>query len=372
MNAFSSTPVVNVGIIGCGNIFPAYAKGCSLFRALHLKACADLNMEAAAKQAQEYNIQALSVDALLADPSIDLVLNLTVPKVHAKISTDILRAGKHVYSEKTLALDTAEGRELLDFASSKNLRVGCAPDTFLGAGLQTCRKLIDDGWIGRPLAGTAFMLGNGPESWHPNPAFFYQQGAGPMMDMGPYYITALVHLLGPVAAVSAMTSKSGPARLATCKEHFGEMLPVEVATHNSGSLLFESGAVVSIAVSFDVKRHTHNPIEIYGTQGSISVPDPNTFGGPISVFRPGNENWQEMPFAYDYHENSRSIGAADMAHAIHSGRAHRCNGELALHVLEVLSAFEKSQESGRTIDIVNRCAHPQAFPLGMTPGVLDA
>jgi len=371
MKNLSSFPALNVGIIGCGNISPAYEKGCALFRALNLKACADLNMEAASKKAEEWHISAVSVDALLADPSIDIVINLTIPKIHAEVSMNILRAGKHVYSEKPLALDTAEGKALLELAASKNLRVGCAPDTFLGAGLQTCRKLIDEGWIGRPLAGTAHMLGAGPESWHPNPAFFYAQGGGPMLDLGPYYITALVHLLGPVSAVSAMTSKSGPGRLATCKEHFGEILPVEVATHNSGSLLFENGAVVTIAVSFDVPKHTHKPIEIYGTEGSISIPDPNTFGGPISVFRPGNEDWKEMPFAYGYHENSRSIGAADMAHAIHSGRPHRCNGTLALHVLEVMNAFEKSQESRCTIEITNRCAQPKAFPLGMPPGLLD-
>jgi predicted dehydrogenase len=371
MKNLSSVPALNVGIIGCGNISPAYQKGCTIFRALNLKACADLNMESAAKRAEEWHINAVSVDALLADPTIDIVINLTVPKVHARVSMDILRAGKHAYCEKPLALDTQEGKDILELAASKNLRVGCAPDTFLGAGLQTSRKLIDDGWIGRPLAGTALMLGAGPESWHPNPAFFYAQGGGPLLDMGPYYITALVHLLGPISAVSAMASKSGPGRLATCKEHFGEILPVEVATHNSGSLLFENGAVVTIAVSFDVPRHTHKPIEIYGTEGSISIPDPNTFGGPISVFRPGNEDWKEMPFAYGYHENSRSIGAADMAHAIHSGRPHRCNGALALHVLEVMKAFEKSQESRCTIEIANRCTQPKAFPLGMPTGVLD-
>lgn len=371
MKDLSSFPALNVGIIGCGNIAPAYQKGCGMFRALNLKACADINMEAATKRAEEWQIEAVTIDALLADPTIDIVINLTVPKVHAKVSMDILRAGKHVYSEKPLALDTEEGKALLELAASKKLRVGCAPDTFLGAGLQTSRKLIDDGWIGRPLAGTAFMLGAGPESWHPNPAFFYAKGGGPILDMGPYYITALVHLLGPIASVSAMTSKSGPGRLATCKEHFGEILPVEVATHNSGSLLFESGVVVTIAVSFDVPKHTHPAIEIYGTQGSITVPDPNTFGGPISVYRPGNETWQDMPFAFGYHENSRSIGAADMAHAIRSGRPHRCNGDLALHVLEVLNAFAKSQESHCTVEIANRCEQPKAFPLGMPPGLLD-
>ena len=215
------------------------------------------------------------------------------------------------------------------------------------------------------------MMGRGPEAWHPNPAFFYQRGAGPMLDMGPYYITALVHLLGPIKAVSAMTGKGYEQRLATCKEHFGEMLPVEISTHNSGSLLFERGVIVTLVVSFDVQRHRHNPIEIYGTEGSLSVPDPNTFGGPVSIFRPGNEDWREMPFAYGYLENSRGIGVADMAHAICSGRPHRCDGSLALHALEVMLAFEESGETRSWVEIKNRCTQPQPFPQGLPPGVLD-
>lgn len=364
------TPL-NVGLIGCGNISAAYAKGCKLFRVLNLKACADLNAEVARAKAAEFEITAMTIEEILADPSIDMIINLTVPQVHARVSMDILRAGKHVYSEKPLALDTDEGKAVLDLAAQKNLRVGCAPDTFLGAGLQTCRKLIDDGWIGKPVGGTAFMLSSGPESWHPNPAFFYARGGGPMLDMGPYYITALVHLLGPIAAVSAMTSQSGPERMATCAERFGEMMPVEVATSNSGNLLFKSGVVVTLAISFDVHKHLHKPIEIYGTQGSLAVPDPNTFGGPVSVFRPGNDTWMEMPLAYGYRENSRSIGAADMAHAIHSGRKHRCNGALALHALEVMNAFAESAASRSWVEIQNTCEQPAAFPLGLPLGILD-
>ncbi|MEI6562977.1 MAG: Gfo/Idh/MocA family oxidoreductase [bacterium] len=361
----------NIGIIGCGNIFSAYIKGCAMFRAVKVVACADINMDVAKAKATEFKLKAMTVDKLLADPSIDFVINLTVPKVHAEVSLKALRAGKHVYSEKPLALDVGEGRKVLDYAKKRGLRMGCAPDTFLGAGLQTCRKLIDDGWIGRPLSGTAFMMSQGPESWHPNPAFFYQRGAGPMLDMGPYYITALVHLLGPIKAVSAMTGKGLEQRLATCKEHFGEMIPVEIPTHNSGSLLFESGAIVTLVVSFDVQRHHHSPIEIYGTEGSLAVPDPNTFGGPVSVFRPGNEAWREMPFAYGYHDNSRGIGVADMAYAIQSGRPHRCDVSLALHALEVMLAFEESGQTRSWVDIKNPCAQPKPFPQGLPPGVLD-
>ena len=362
---------VNVGIIGCGNIFPAYATGCSKFRMLSLKSCADLNPDAARSRAEAFQIAAVSIEEILGDPSIDLVINLTVPKVHAKVSRKILQAGKHVYSEKPLAIDLQDGNAMMELAAQKGLRVGCAPDTFLGAGLQTSRKMIEDGWIGRPLSATAFMLSPGPESWHPNPSFFYQKGAGPMLDMGPYYITALVHLLGPVKAVCSMTSMARSERLATCKEQFGKMLPVEVPTHYSGSLLFESGAVVSMAISFDVASHTHNPIEIYGSEGSLGVPDPNTFGGPVSIRRSRATDWKEMPFAFGYQENSRSIGVADMAHAIRSGRPHRCDASLALHALEVMHAFETSHIGRCWTEIKTPCIQPAPFPLGLPPGLLD-
>jgi len=362
---------MNIGIIGCGNIFNAYIKGCAMFRAVKVTACADINMEVAKAKATEFSLKAMTVDGLLADPSIGIVINLTIPKVHAEISLKALKAGKHVYSEKPLAVELAEGRKVMDYAKKKGLRVGCAPDTFLGAGLQTCRKLIDDGWIGRPLSGTAFFMARGPESWHPNPAFFYQRGAGPMLDLGPYYVTALVHLLGPVKSVSAMTGRAFEKRLATCKEHFGEMLPVEVATHNSGSLLFENGAVVTMVVSFDVVKHRHSPIEIYGSEGSLAVPDPNNFGGPVSVLRRGDQDWREMPLVFGYSDNSRGIGVADMATAVRAKRPHRCDGSLALHALEVMLAFEESGKTRSWVDIKNRCVQPKPFPLGMTASVLD-
>ncbi len=362
---------VRVGIIGCGNISAAYFKGCALFRILEVVACADLNPEAAKARAEEFKVKALSVDELLRSPEIDLVINLTIPKVHAAVSRQALEAGKHVHSEKPLGIALEEGRDLIALAAQKKLRLGCAPDTFMGAGAQTCRKIIDDGWIGKPLSGTAFMMGRGPESWHPNPAFFYERGGGPMLDLGPYYITTLVHLLGPVKAVSAVATKSFPERIATCAPHFGKHLPVEVPTHNSGTLIFESGAVVTVCISFDVFAHGHSPIEIYGTEGSLQVPDPNKFSGEIKVFRPENSQWQPFGLSHLYKENSRSIGVADLAHALRSGRAHRCSGELALHVLEVMLAFERSSQEGRTLPITSHCKQPAALPLGLLPGVLD-
>lgn len=362
---------IKVGIVGCGNIAPAYFNGCRIFRILEAVACADINMDAAKTQAEEHDIKAVTVDELLKMDEIDIVVNLTVPKVHAEVSLMALDAGKHVHCEKPLAVTLADGKRVIDTAQAKGLRVGCAPDTFLGAGLQTCRKLIDDGWIGNPLSGSAFMLGRGPEGWHPNPAFFYEVGGGPMFDMGPYYITALLHLLGPVKGVSAVATKGFTERIATSEKHFGKRLPVEIPTHNSGTLIFESGAIVTTCISFDVQRHTHHPIEIYGAEGSLQVPNPNTFGGPIKVFRPGNEGWQDAAFTHLYPTNSRGIGVADMAHAIRTGRPHRCDGVLAYHALEIMHAFEKSSNEGRTVELKSTCNQPAPFPLGLLPGVLD-
>lgn len=362
---------MGVGIIGCGNIVQAYFDGCRQFPILRIVACADIRMEAAQAAAAKNGVRACSVDELLADPGVDIVINLTVPKVHAEVSLRALEAGKHVHCEKPLAVTLADAKRVVELARKKGLRAGCAPDTFLGAGLQTCRKVVDDGGIGRVLSGTAFMLGWGPEGWHPNPAFFYQRGGGPMLDMGPYYMTALVHLLGPVQAVSAMAVKSFSERIAGCKERKGERLPVEVPTHNSGSLQFKSGAVVTAGISFDVRRHTHTPLELYGAEGSLIIPDPNGFGGPVRLFKVGDKDWQEVPLSHGYANPSRGIGVADMAHAIRARRPHRCSADLALHVLEIMLAFEKSALERRTIDLETSCPQPAAFPLNLAAGVLD-
>jgi predicted dehydrogenase len=219
---------VRVGIIGCGNISQAYFNGAKLFEVLEVVACADLNPEAAKAKAAENGCVAQTVDELLANPEVDLVVNLTIPAVHAEISLAALNAGKHVHCEKPLAVHLEDAKKVIDLAEEKGLLVGCAPDTFLGAGLQTARKMVDDGWIGKVFSGTAFLMSRGPESWHPNPAFFYEAGGGPMFDMGPYYITALVHLLGPVKEVSGVTTRAFEERIATCKEQFGKLLPVSV------------------------------------------------------------------------------------------------------------------------------------------------
>lgn len=360
---------VRLGIIGCGNISQAYFNGAKIFEVLEVVACADLNPEAARAKAEENGCLAQTVDELLANPEVDLVINLTIPAVHAEVSLAALQAGKHVHSEKPLAVHLDDARKVIRLAEEKNLLVGCAPDTFLGGGLQTSRKIVDDGWIGRVVGGTAFCMSRGAESWHPNPGFFYEVGGG-MFDMAPYYVTALVHLLGPVKEVCAVTTRAFNERTATCKEQFGKLLPVSVPTHNSGILTFHSGAVVTMTISFDVLRHGHSPIELYGTEGSLKVPDPNTFGGPVELWTPASGEWQGQALSHRYIKNSRSIGAADMAYAILSGgtRIHRSSGALAFHALEVMHAFETSSNSKKTVTIESKPLQPEALPLGLIEG----
>jgi len=359
---------MRAGVIGCGNISQIYFTASKSFQSVELVACADLNMDAAKAKAKEHGLKALTPEKLLSDKSIDIVLNLTTPLAHTEVNLKALEAGKHVYLEKPLAVERKDGAKVLALAKKKGLRVGCAPDTFLGAGGQTCRKIVDDGWIGSAVAGTAFMMCGGHESWHPNPGFYYLKGGGPMFDMGPYYLTALVNLLGPVKSVSASARKSFETRTCTCKPRFGEVLPVEVPTHISGVADFASGASVSVTMSFDVKAHTHSNIEIYGSAGSMIVPDPNTFGGSVKLKRSGDQDWKEFSHSHIYPENSRSLGLADMAAAILEGRPHRCSGELAFHVLDVMQSFLESSEQGRRLEIGSSCERPAPMKMGLLHG----
>ncbi|HXW20952.1 MAG TPA: Gfo/Idh/MocA family oxidoreductase, partial [Roseiarcus sp.] len=251
---------VGVGVIGCGNISPAYLKAARLFPILDVRGLADLDQQAAQARANEFSLKATSIEALLADPTIEIVVNLTIPKAHVAVGLQAIAAGKHVHSEKPLGVAVAEARKLIEAAKRRRLRVGCAPDTFLGGAHQTCRMLIDQGRIGRPIAGTAFFMCPGHERWHPNPTFYYQEGGGPMLDMGPYYITDLVNLLGPVARVAGMATKLRNERTIASEPRRGEKIPVKTATHVAGSLEFVSGAVITMAMSFDVPRHKHVPI----------------------------------------------------------------------------------------------------------------
>ncbi|MEQ9689440.1 MAG: Gfo/Idh/MocA family oxidoreductase, partial [Bauldia litoralis] len=278
---------VGIGFIGCGNISAAYLKAARDFPILDVRAVADIAPQAAAARGEEFGVPAKSIDDLLDDPAIEVVVNLTVPLAHVEVGLRAIAAGKHVHSEKPLAVTVAEARRLLDAARDRGVRVGCAPDTFLGGGHQTCRKLIDEGAIGMPLAGTAFFMCPGHERWHPNPGFYYLAGGGPMLDMGPYYITDLVNLLGPVRRVAGVTSRARSERLITSEPLNGTVVPVEVATHAAGTLEFVSGPVVTIVMSFDVAAHRHRPIELYGSEAAMSVPDPNNFGGDIEIARAG-------------------------------------------------------------------------------------
>ena len=363
---------VGVGIMGCGNIVGQYIAGCRQFEILEIAACADIDAGKAANTAVEHGIpRALTPAELLVDPGVDIVINLTIPAVHAEVSLAALRAGKHVYSEKPLATNTADGRALLAAAAERGLLVGCAPDTFLGGGLQTCRKLIDDGWIGEPVAATAFMMSGGPEPWHPNPAFFYLAGAGPLFDMAPYYLTALVNLLGPVGRVTAAARISFSERIATSAARFGERLPVETPTHVAGLLEFAAGPVGTLITSFDIKGGSNLPrIEIYGSAGTVSVPDPNTFGGPVRLRRAGAAEWSDVPLLFS-DQVGRGIGVADLAYALRDGRAPRAGGDLAFHVLEAMESLLLAAEQGTHITLQSSPARPAPLPLGLLPGRLE-
>lgn len=362
---------IGIGIVGAGNISAAYLKAAKGFDILDIRGIADLNAAAAEARAAEFGLKAMPLEALFADPSIDIILNLTIPAAHVEVGLRALEAGKHVYAEKPLGIAFADGKRLIDAAKAKGLRVGSAPDTFLGGAHQTSRRLVDDGAIGDAVGGTAFFMCPGHERWHPNPAFYYDIGGGPMLDMGPYYITDLVNLFGPVARVSGFASMPRSTRTITAKERAGETIPVRVPTHVAGTMVFADGAIVQITMSFDVAGHKHVPIEVYGTEGTLIVPDPNNFGGQIELLKTGG-GWEnvetDMPYAGD--GNFRSIGLADMAHAIVSKRPHRASGELALHVLEVMESLIKAGESGTTIDMTTTVARPEALATSLVDGKL--
>ena len=361
---------VKIGLIGCGVISGAYLKAAQIFPVLELVACADIDPDASARSASEFGIPAMSVDDLLGSSEIELVLNLTIPAAHAQVNAAALEAGKHVYCEKPFALNTGEGRAVLDLASRNGLRTGCAPDTFLGGGHQTARSLIDANAIGRPVAGTAFMMNHGHESWHPAPEFYYAPGGGPLFDMGPYYLTALIHLLGPVKRVAGVSGRAFKQRVITSKPKSGKTIDVDVDTHVAGTLEFHCGAIVTVVMSFDVWLHTNSFIEIHGSSASLSVPDPNQFGGSVRLS--GTEKtWKEQDLTHGYTNNMRSIGLADMCTGIRTGRPHRCDGELAYHVLEVMESLLVSSNENRHIEINSRPKRPEPLRTGLTEGELE-
>lgn len=361
---------INIGVVGCGNISSIYFENLTkLFTNITVYACSDVVEERAKQAAEKYNIShILSTEEILNCRDIDIILNITIPKIHFEICKKALLAGKHVYVEKPLSLTIEQGNELVKLAKEKNLMIGGAPDTFLGGGLQTCRKLIDDGFIGTPIAATAFMTCHGHESWHPDPEFYYENGGGPMFDMGPYYLTALVSLLGPAKTVSGMTRITFPTRNITSEKKNGKVINVEVPTHIAGTIEFQNGAVVTMITSFDIWSSTLPRIEIYGSLGTLIVPDPNTFGGPVLLRNSQGSEFKEIPLTHIYDDNSRGIGLADMAKCIETGKNNRASGELANHVLEIMHAFHISSDTKKYYDLTSSCKRPEALPMGLLKG----
>ncbi|MFT5744365.1 MAG: putative dehydrogenase, partial [Paracoccaceae bacterium] len=360
------------GIIGCGNISAAYLRLGPLFRALEMRAVADINMDAANARAAEFGVRAQTVAGLLAADDIDVIVNLTIPAVHYQVTRQILEAGKHAYSEKPLVLTLEEGEALRELAAAKGLRVGSAPDTFLGGAHQQARAAIDAGDLGRIIGGTCHVMSHGMEHWHPNPDFFFQAGAGPVLDIGPYYVTNLIQLVGPVKTVSAMAAATFKTRTISNGARNGETVPVETPTNIHALLEFHNGAIITLGASWDVWAHSHPNMELYGETGSLYVPDPNFFGGAVEVaskdgtraalaptdhpFGIANQDDKGTPRA-----NYRCAGLADMAQAITEGRKHRCDIDLAVHAVEVMTGILRAAETRSFVDMTTTCERPAAL-----------
>lgn len=373
---------IRVGVIGCGAICGQYFNAAKNLPILEMAACADILPEAAQRRAAEFSIpKACTVEQLISDPSIDVVLNLTIPKAHAPIALQCIEAGKHTYAEKPLGVNREEGRKVIEAAKKKGVLVGCAPDTFLGAGIQTARKFLEEGAIGRPVAFTAFMMSPGVESWHPNPEFYYEVGGGPMLDMGPYYLTALLNLLGPVKRLTGAATIAIPQRTITHKNRetgapgpkFGKTITVETPDHICGTLEFENGCLGTIITSFATRFADYQgkqPITIFGAEGTMRVPDPNGFDGVVSIRKNDDAEWKEMPHAF-VKGYGRAVGLADMAHAIRSGRPHRANGDQAFAVLDLMQGFLDSSQKGTALAPTTKYTKPAPMPADLPFGTLD-
>jgi predicted dehydrogenase len=363
---------LGIGIIGCGNISTTYLRLSPLFKGLDVRAVADMNMDAATARAAEYNVKAQSVNDLLANKDLDVVINLTIPDAHFGVTKAILQAGKHAYSEKPLVLSLEDGLALRDLAKSKGLSVGCAPDTFLGGAHQQARAMLDAGDVGNITAGSAGVMNHGMEHWHPNPDFFYLPGGGPMLDLGPYYIANLINLLGPVKRVGALTSSTYTEREITSEPRKGQKVPVKTPTNIHALLEFGNGATVNLSTSWDVWAHKRAHMELYGTEGTLYLPDPNFFGGDLEVTRRDGETTVVEPWQHPFGKpnedhkgrmlaNYRTAGLADMAAAISGGRDARCSLDRALHGVEVMTACLKSGETGQFVTLQTTCTRPAAL-----------
>ncbi len=356
---------VRIGIVGAGVISEIYLENLTTrFDNTTVVGVADLLVERAQARAKTFGVAAFSVDELLARPDVDIVVNLTIPAAHAEIALAAINAGKHAYNEKPLAISREDGRKLLEAAADKGVLVGSAPDTFLGGGLQSARKYLDEGIIGEPVAVSAFMLSRGMEAWHPDPYFFFQPGAGPLFDVGVYYVQAMASIVGPVKRVSAITRASFPERTVGNGPKKGQKIPVTTPTHIVGALEFESGIVGSLGTSFDLWETQNSTLVVYGTEGTLRFPDPNTFGGPIQHLRGGSRDntWEDLPLTYGNTENSRGLGVWDMANAIQKGEKPRASGELGYHVLDIMTAVLESGVEGRHITVESTVERPASLP----------
>ena len=363
---------IKIGVVGCGVISGIYLKNLTtVFKNTEVIAVCDIIPERAESRAKEFGVpRVYTPEEFYKDEDIELVVNLTPPKVHTEVELLALNAGKHVYTEKPFGVKREDAEKVMKLAAEKGLMAGGAPETFLGAGIQTCRKVIDDGLIGTPIAIMGFMLSHGPESWHPDPAFFYQTGGGPMFDMGPYYITTMINLMGPVAKVAGATAVSFPKRTFTCKAKYGETVDVEIPTYISGSLTFKSGAIGTLVTSFDVwASNFGSRIEVHGSEGSLMVPDPNTFGGSVKYKKPGMDAWEEIPLQFPYEQNTRGIGVADMCRVLLAGEGKsRVDASMPFHVLDVMQSLHESAATERVITLSSTCERPEPFPMGLEVG----
>ncbi|GAA4603497.1 Gfo/Idh/MocA family oxidoreductase [Actinoallomurus liliacearum] len=359
---------LRLGLVGAGQISGAYLKTLPRLTNVTLTTVADLDgNRAAAVAAQMPDVRAVTPEELYAADDVDLVLNLTIPRAHAEVAHAAIAAGKHVYGEKPLAATTEEARAILTAAAEAGVAVGCAPDTVLGTGVQTARASLDAGDIGSAVAATAFMVTPGHERWHPAPEFYYQPGGGPLLDMGPYYLTALVTLLGPVRRVVGMSATPRATRVIGSGPRAGTRFPVQVATHVTGVLEHAGGALSTLMMSFDVWDAQLPRIEVYGTGGSLSVPDPNGFDGTVRIFEAGRSEWADVPENGGYRGAARGYGLADMARAIAEGTPHRADGELAYHVLDVIESLLASADAGAAVEVGSTCARPAPVASGARP-----
>jgi predicted dehydrogenase len=358
---------LRVGVVGVGKISEQYFAQLPTLPNLQLTTVADLNQDRAREVAEQQGVRALTVDELLASPDVDAVLNLTIPAAHVEVGTSALEQGKHVFAEKPLALAPDEAAPMLSLAAERGLRVGSAPDTVLGTGVQTARRLLDDGRIGTPVAASAQWTAPGHELWHPAPAFYYQPGGGPLFDMGPYYLTTLVTLLGPVVRVSGAAVRSERERSVATGPLQGTALSVEVDTHVSAILEHEGGVFSTITVSFEVWASRTPLFELYGTEGTLAVPDPNRFSDPVEIWTRDTREWSTAPVAGGYADAGRGVGLADMARAIETDRPHRASGELAFHVLEIMDAILAAGREHRVVELTSAPERPAVVPLGARP-----